>query len=169
MQPFFTVLLAVALMVLPTSAADAQSALEKSRRDEIALVPKNDPDMAAAFRKARSTLDGFLAKVRNPRPSITAYAVKIPIREGEQTEYFWISRFTQRDGRLIGRIDNTPRLVHKVKEGEEINFKPSDVVDWLYVENNKMAGNFTACVIIKRDTPQDAENFKRHYGLTCEP
>ena len=163
------VLLAATLTALLGRPGHAQSTLEKSQRDEIALVPNDDPDMAAAFRKAKETLDGFLAKVHDPRPSITAYAVKIPIRDKDETEYFWISRFAQRDGRLIGRIDNTPRLVHNVKEGEEISFKPSDVVDWLYLENEKMVGNFTACVIIKHDTPQDAEAFKRHYGLTCEP
>jgi uncharacterized protein YegJ (DUF2314 family) len=169
MRSLSIVFIAAALTVLLRPGAHAQSTLEKSQRDEIALVPDNDPDMATAFRKARETLDGFLAKVRDPHPSITAYAVKIPVSDGGQREFFWISRFEQRGGRLIGRIDNTPRLVHNIKQGERITFKPSDVVDWLYLENGKMVGNFTACVIIKRDTPQDAEAFKRHYGLTCEP
>jgi uncharacterized protein YegJ (DUF2314 family) len=84
-------------------------------------------------------------------------------------ELFWISRFTQREGRLIGRIDNTLRIVRNVKERELISFKPSDVVDWLYRENGRIIANFTACAIVKHTPKEDAEEFKRHYGLTCEP
>ena len=159
----------LAALVWPPGRAPAQSTLEKSKRDEIAHVPRKNPDMEAAFRRAKETLDGFLAVVRNPRPTITSYAVKIPVRDRGGTEYFWIGRFVQRNGRLIGRIDNTPRMVHNVKEGDLISFKPSDVVDWLYRENGKMIGNFTACAIIKSDPPEQAEAFKQYYGLSCEP
>jgi uncharacterized protein YegJ (DUF2314 family) len=151
-----------------THAAD-DSILEKSKRDEIALVPDGNADMETAFRKARATLKDFLALVRVPRPSITNYAVKIGIPDRGETEFFWISRFTQQNGRLIGRIDNTPRLVRNVREGERISFKESDVVDWLYRENGRMIGNYTACGLIKNEPPQQAEAFKKEYGLSCDP
>jgi hypothetical protein len=37
------------------------SLMDKARRDDVAPVEKYDPDMAAAFRKARETLPIFLA------------------------------------------------------------------------------------------------------------
>lgn len=111
----------------------------------------------------------FLDLVREPRASITSYAVKIPVTDRCGRELFWISRFTQREGRLIGRIDNTLRIVRNVKERELISFKPSDVVDWLYRENGRIIANFTACAIVKHTPKEDVEEFKRHYGLTCEP
>jgi uncharacterized protein YegJ (DUF2314 family) len=70
---------------------------------------------------------------------------------------------------LIGRIDNTPRSVTNVREGQKISFEESDVVDWLYRENGKMVGNFTACALIKKETPKQAEAFKKEYGLNCDP
>jgi uncharacterized protein YegJ (DUF2314 family) len=144
------------------------SVLEKSKRDEIARVAPADPDMDAAFKKARATLKEFLALVRQPRETITNYAVKVGIPHREGTEYFWISRFIQEKDRLVGRIDNTPRMVRNVREGERISFKESDVVDWLYRENGKMVGNYTACALIKKEPPQQAEAFKKHYGLSCD-
>jgi uncharacterized protein YegJ (DUF2314 family) len=156
---------------LITAAAQAagESVLEKSKRDEIARVKTTDPDMNAAFRKAQKSLKEFLVLVRDPRPSITSYAVKIGILDRGATEYFWISRFVQQDGMLIGRIDNTPRSVTNVREGQKISFEESDVVDWLYRENGKMVGNFTACALIKKETPKQAEAFKKEYGLNCDP
>jgi uncharacterized protein YegJ (DUF2314 family) len=161
----------IALFSMSVTAADSanDSVLEKSKRDEIARVREDDANMAAAFHKARATLKEFLALVREPRPSITNYAVKIGIPDRKQKEFFWISRFTQEDGRLVGRIDNTPRLVRNIREGERISFEESDVVDWLYRENGKMIGNYTACALIKNETPQQAEAFKKEYGLNCDP
>lgn len=145
------------------------SVLEKSKRDEIARVADSDADMKAAFRRARATLKEFLALARSPRPTITSYAVKIGIPDRDEMEYFWISQFTQTNGRIVGRLANTPRIVRNVREGERISFKETDIVDWLYRENGKMVGNFTACALIKKETPQQAEAFKREYGLNCEP
>lgn len=151
------------------AVANGQSVLEKSKRDETVRLRRDDPDMEAAFRKARATLKEFLALARNPRPTITNYAVKIGISDRDQKEFFWISRFAQHDGQLVGRIDNTPRLVRNVREGERISFKESDVVDWLYRENGKMIGNYTACALIKKEPQQQAEAFKKEYGLSCDP
>ena len=163
---FLTVGFAAMSAIAP---AGGQSALEKARRDQVARVPRGDPEMEAAFRKAQSTLKEFLALVRTPRPSITSYAVKIGIPDRDDVEYFWISRFIQKDGRLTGRINNTPRLVRNVREGESISFKESDVVDWLYREDGKMIGNYTACVLIRKESKEQAEAFKRQYGLNCDP
>ena len=162
--------LAISLIVLTNAApVSAQSLLEKARRDQIARVPTADPEMETAFRKARATLKDFLVLVRTPRPSITNYAVKIGVPDRGETEYFWISRFIQKDGLLIGKIDNTPRFVRNVSEWQMLSFKESDVVDWLYREGEKMIGNYTACVLVKREPPIQAEAFKKQYGLDCEP
>jgi uncharacterized protein YegJ (DUF2314 family) len=161
--------LTVGLAALSAIApAGGQSVLERGRRDQVAHVPRGDPDMEAAFRKAQATLKEFLVLVRTPRPSITNYAVKIGIPDRDEVEYFWISRFIQKDGLLIGRIDNTPRSVRNVREGESIIFKESDVVDWLYREDGKMIGNYTACVLIRKEPKEQAEAFKQRYGLNCD-
>jgi uncharacterized protein YegJ (DUF2314 family) len=168
MHAIFLYIGAAILMVTGAHAAN-DSVLEKSKRDDIARVAPGDPDMEVAFTKAQATLKEFLVLVRNPRPSITNYAVKIGVPDRDEREYFWISRFTQQDGRLIGIIDNTPRLVRNVREGEMISFKETDVVDWLYRENGRMFGNYTACALLKKESSERAEAFKKKYGLNCDP
>ncbi len=156
----------LALSVMPVLAGD--SVVDRARRDEITAVPKGDPDMQAAFRKARETLGDFLALARAPRSSIDHMAVKVAIHDRGETEYFWISPFREKDGAFIGTINNTPRSVRNVQFGQTITFQTSDIVDWLYRENGKMIGNYTACVLLRQVPPSERKAFEREYGLDCD-
>jgi uncharacterized protein YegJ (DUF2314 family) len=147
----------------------SETFVERAQRDEISRVAKEDPDMAAAFRKARETLPEFLALARAPKPSIDHFAVKVGIPAGDTTEYFWISPFEPRDGKYTGRINNTPRLAKTVQFGQIIEFSEGEIVDWLYNEDGKMRGNFTACVLLKREPPAQREAAKKEFGLSCDP
>jgi len=149
---------------------NAATLVERTRRDEISTVRKDDPDMAAAYRKAKDTLPEFLALARAPRPTITQLAVKIGIpASDDRTEYFWLSPFEPRGGKYAGRINNTPRMAKTVKYGEVIEFSEDEIVDWLYTEDSKMHGNFTACALLKHEPPDQAEALKRDVGLSCDP
>jgi len=163
---FATVIALLAASIVP---AAAEGILEKAKRDEVALVPRDDPEMAEAMRKARDALPGFLALARAPRSSMSGFAVKVAVRgPGTDNEYFWIASFKEQDGRFTGRINNTPRMVKTVKAGQTFAFTEDEIVDWLYLDNGKMKGNYTACVLLKRE-PGQAEAFKKQFGLECEP
>ena len=56
-------------LFLCSERADAQTILNKAERDETIVIPKDDPDMATAMRKARTTLPNFLALARAPMRS----------------------------------------------------------------------------------------------------
>jgi uncharacterized protein YegJ (DUF2314 family) len=142
--------------------------MDKARRDDVALVEKNDPDMAAAFRKARETLPEFLALARAPRPTATNLAVKIAIPAGDDDEYFWVAQFAPRGDKYGGRINNTPRAAKQVKLGQVVEISEAEIVDWLYMEGGKMRGNFTACALLKREPPDQLEAMKKQYGLSCD-
>ena len=55
-----------------------------------------------------------------------------------------------------------------MKFGQVIEFSESEIVDWLYTENGKMIGNFTACALLKREPPDQLEAMKKQYGLSCD-
>jgi uncharacterized protein YegJ (DUF2314 family) len=146
----------------------AETFMEKTQRDELSWVPRNDPDMAAAMRKARATLPEFLALSRAPRPSTTGFSVKVAVHDGSNTEYFWITPFKEQDGRFNGSINNTPRVVKTVKFGQSFDFSEGEIVDWLYVDGGRMKGNYTVCVILKREPKEQAEAAKKRFGLECD-
>src|SRR5215470_4459086 len=144
------------------------SLMDKAKRDEVVTFKKGDPDMAAAFRKARETLPEFLALVRARQMTVTKLAVKIPIPAGDDDEYFWLTEIGQHGDTYVGRINNTPRAAKQVKFGQVIQFSESEIVDWLYMEDGRMRGNFTACAMLKREPPDQLEAMKKKYGLSCE-
>ena len=164
--------LVAAVLVLVAGGAGAETVLERAKRDAIELVARDDPDMAAAMRKARATLPGFLALARVPPPWVTSLAVKVAISgDNDAREFFWITPFQQRGAKFSGRINNTPRLVKTVKLGQIIAFSQDEIVDWTYHDSDsgKTEGNFTACALLKRDPPDQAEAFKKQFGLSCDP
>src|SRR5262245_23570605 len=90
----FTAALAAQLCGSPVMA---ETFMEKSERDELSWVRKNDPDMAEAIRTARASLPEFLALAHAPRPSTTSFAVKVAVHDGSNTEYFWITPFKEQN------------------------------------------------------------------------
>jgi uncharacterized protein YegJ (DUF2314 family) len=149
----------------PTSA---QTITQKAERDELAIVAKSDPVMAAAMGKARQTLPDFLELAAAPKPGMEGFAVKVAIREGDDAEYFWITPFTDKDGAFSGAINNTPRSVRSVKLGQTITFGQSEIVDWMYMDGNAMKGNYTACALLKSAPKQQQDEFKKRFGLDCD-
>lgn len=148
----------------------AKDLVEKSRRDEIVRMSDDDPAMAQAFRKAKATLDQFLKIAASPPPNATSFAVKIAISDDKETEYFWILPFTRTGESFKGKLNNTPHLVRHVSEGQEIQFKKSEIVDWTYVDRSarRTYGNFTACALLTQEAPEEAAKFRKHYGLECD-
>jgi uncharacterized protein YegJ (DUF2314 family) len=166
-----TILALAALLAAPagTGVTRADSVTERARRDEIVTAPNNDPEMAEAFRKARAQLPDFLKLARAPGPGMSHFALKVKITDGRRDEYFWIAPFAEAENGFAGRVNNKPRLVHTVKEGQRITFAVGDIYDWLFVDRGQMKGNFTACVLLRREPPAEADELRKQIGLTCEP
>ncbi len=162
----------IAGLVLQLACAGAlgQTTVEKAQRDELAFVPKDDPTMARALDKARSSLDQFLELLRAAPPHVQSPAVKVGISAGDQVEYFWIAKVVQSGAKFLGLITNQPRVVKTVRMGQSYEFGRSQIVDWMYVDarTNKMIGNYTACALLTREPPDQAAAFKRQYGLDCD-
>jgi uncharacterized protein YegJ (DUF2314 family) len=149
---------ALALLAVACSAAEvsAQGVLERIERDELAVIEESDPIMVAAIRKGRQTLPDFLKLSRAPGPSMSDFAVKVAVRAGDQFEYFWITNFENTDGQFSGRLDNIPRWAKHLKAGDIISFKQNEIVDWLYIQDGRMVGNFTFCALMQRENRREA-------------
>jgi uncharacterized protein YegJ (DUF2314 family) len=154
----------------PVTIAIGQTIVERAASDEIAYMGREEKAMKEAFLKASATLGEFLSVAASPRPGTSGYALKVAISDGRNTEYFWVNGFSREGERFTGVLNNEPRLVKKHKLGERIEFTRAQVADWTYIDgaNKRMVGNFTACALLTKEPPAQAEEFKRRYGLLCE-
>jgi uncharacterized protein YegJ (DUF2314 family) len=165
----YAVLLSAGLAAgLHPRPAHAQTITQNAEHDELAIVAKKDPAMAKAMTKARQTLPDFLSTAAAPKPGMEGFAVKVAIHDGDNVEYFWITPFTSTDGKFSGEINNKPRSVRSVKLGQTITFEQSEIVDWTYMDGDKMKGNYTACALLESASKQEAEEFKQRFGLDCD-
>ena len=170
------VIAAASSLLLLCGTASAQTALDRARRDEIVSVPTGDAAMEAAFAKARATLDGFLALLDKPPPNTDVYTVKLRIVDpgNKAVEFFWVGDLDRTGDVFSGRIDNTPRSVTNVREGQVVRFTRAEIYDWMYVDYNfinakrRMVGNFTLCALLTREKPEEADAVKRETGLVCD-
>jgi uncharacterized protein YegJ (DUF2314 family) len=165
---YLPVLLALAAG-LPLAQGAAPS--ERASNDEITYMASEEPAMREAFRQAAATLDEFLAAAARPRPGTGNYALKVAVSDRRNTEYFWVADFARKGEGFTGVLSNEPRLVRKYKNGQRFTFSRKQIVDWMYIDESqtppRMMGNFTACALLTKEPPAEAEAFKKQYGLLC--
>ena len=106
------------VLTLSWSVTPAQTVIDRARSDQVEIVPDEDVLMEQAFLKARAGLDQFLEMAESPPLGTVAWSLNVPVRDGEEVEYFWIGPFERTGSQFSGTIDNVPRLVRNVAEGQ---------------------------------------------------
>jgi uncharacterized protein YegJ (DUF2314 family) len=165
-----SVITAASILISISFAACGQSVSDRAKNDQVTYVQDGDPAMNRAFEKARATLDEFFALAKSPRAGTEAYAIKVAVTDGKNTEYFWVNEFDFDGDEMSGVLNNEPENVRKYRLGERFTFKRADVVDWTYMEPaaRRMHGNYTACALLTHEDPAEAEEFRQQYGLRCD-
>jgi uncharacterized protein YegJ (DUF2314 family) len=143
-------------------------------------VPLNDQAVADASQKAIAHLDDFLVKLANPPSGTYRYAVKLGIIDQgsgyaitrdvglDKVEFFWMIDITKTPAGYVGTLSNTPELVAHVATGQRIPFTRADIFDWLYIDNGKRVGNYTACPVLEAGPVADLKQYEAETGATCD-
>ncbi|MGI1680053.1 MAG: DUF2314 domain-containing protein [Cellvibrionaceae bacterium] len=143
---------------------------KNATKDTLAINAGKDKEMQKAFEQARKTLKNFLDIAETQPEDTQGYSLKIGIIEDEITEFFWVYPFEKTEEGFSARINNQPKMIDSVFKGEIVNFTRGQIVDWTYdnKETETLHGNFTGCVEVKREAPDNAEQFMKLYGLNCD-
>lgn len=137
-------------------------------QDKVVTIATADPRLVAAKARAVATLDGFLDVALSHRAGTSKHAIKLAIADRGETEVFWLNDIQREaNGRLSARIDNTPTLVKTVKLGQRLEFGRGDIVDWMYVQNGRMVGNHTICVLLNETTEPKLSEIVQRFGTDC--
>lgn len=159
----------VAISFFFPSSALAQTVVQKVKADDLKFMDDDAPAMRKAFALARATLDDFLKKAKAPAAKTSAYAIKVRIRDGKMSEYFWVIDFKQDEKTFSGVLSNEPRIVKNLRLGQTYRFNRDQIVDWVYLdEKGHMRGNFTMCALLTTEPPEQALAARKHFGLRCD-
>src|SRR5438128_2111822 len=111
---------------------------KKYPEDKVISVAGDDPRMNAAVEKARSTVSTFIAALKARKAGQSGFSVKMAFSDGKHTEHMWLTPVSY-DGRTFhGTVNNEPKNVKGVNMGQKAEVEPSNISDWMYVENRKL-------------------------------
>ena len=114
--------------------------------------------------RARSEVDSFVAELA--KGDGEDFAVKAPIRDGDNVEHFWLSDVVYRDGEFQGTIGNDPGIVTNVTFGQSWTIKKAEISDWMFMRGGKMYGNYTMRPLLKTMPAEEAEQYR---SMLAEP
>ena len=138
-----TALALLSLLLLVLVCCSEQSS------DPVTEVEFDDMEMDSAIDQAQSSLAEFIERLQNPRPTDESFSVKTVISDGEKAERLWVTDVSYSGGEFIGTINEYPQVVRNVKFGQQFNVPVTEIIDWMYVDDDKLVGNFTLRVLLK--------------------
>jgi uncharacterized protein YegJ (DUF2314 family) len=155
------------LFVLLILAATQLAVAQARDESEVVMVGSSDPDMRNAIRAARAELDSFLKLAAEPPPGTSGFKLKVMVKDGSDTEHFWVIPFRTVDDGFIGTLANDPRVVKNVRAGQAIKFSRNEVSDWGYVRYGRQVGSYTVCVLFKKMPAEQADYYRKNHGFDC--
>ena len=123
------------------------------------MVSGEDPEMNSAIAQARSTVDTFITSLQNPGQNQTYFSIKAKIVDGEHSEHMWLYDVGFDGNQFQGKIGNNPLNVKNVSPGDDRVLGPSEISDWMIVEDNTLVGGYTIRVIRNRLSDEDRKKF----------
>ncbi len=128
----------------------------------------DDPELAAATGRARSTLGEFISALSDPRPGQVYFSIKAPFTEGEHTEHMWLDDVRYEQGVFLGKVGNEPAFIRNPALGDEVRVAEGDISDWMIVESGRLLGGYTVRLERDRMSPQERREFDASVPFSFE-
>jgi len=126
----------------PSTGADG-ARVPESEKGNFAALKADDPEVAAAKKKAQESLDSFISKY-NSKDLYKAKMVKFPMPVKGQTEHIWMDVSEIKDGTFIGTLANDSFYDPQLKVGAPVSVHRNDVEDWMLMDRkDNMEGGFS--------------------------
>ncbi|WP_179611796.1 YegJ family protein [Rhizobium leguminosarum] len=165
-------MLGLSVLIIPTELALAT--------DNVQLIAPGDPAMAKAHEKSKSELDGFLEKLRNPPAGTENYSIKLGFTDkakgvalttdqmAPNVEFMWVYQIKASGDHFTALLSDTPEYIRNIKPDDRVEFAKSDIFDWMYTENGKVKGNYTACPLLLAGPKEQLDQYREIYGIVCD-
>ncbi|RWX13763.1 DUF2314 domain-containing protein [Rhizobium hidalgonense] len=167
-------MLGLSILLIPTEFALADD------NPNVQMIAPGDPAMAKAHEKSKRQLDGFLEKLRSPPPGTENYSIKLGFTDKAEgvalttdqmapnVEFMWVYQIEASGDHFTALLGDTPEYIHNIKLDARVEFEKSDIFDWMYIENGKVKGNYTACPLLLAGPKEQLEQYREIYGIVCE-
>lgn len=133
------------------------------------VLPGDQPRIADAGARARASLDVFNRYLARAARGEVVADLKVIFVKGGTREHMWVTGVTLENGRYHGRLASMPVRVRGVALGDRVWVWPSDVEDWVVVEDGMMIGGFTVMELRRSLPPKQRQQHDRAAGYRFPP
>jgi uncharacterized protein YegJ (DUF2314 family) len=157
------ILICFCVVSLFSGCGRGERVVHREGEPDVVKVDSDDAEMNAAISQARQTTDVFLRVLAAPRSNQTDFSAKrpYPTKDGSSKEHIWISQLSY-DGKLLhGKISDDPVNIPNLKIDDAVSFSPSELSDWMYLEDGKIVGGYTIRVLRKHMSAQEGADFDK--------
>jgi uncharacterized protein YegJ (DUF2314 family) len=143
--------------------------------EKVFRANSQDPDMVAAFEKARQTFKYFWRELswdyRRIVPALDRTSVKVVFTQKVKrakkplVEYMWINHINFDGEKITGVLINEPNKLTNVHEGDYVEIMPDEVCDWLFAANKRAHGGFTIQAIRTELSTKERAKHDKAWGL----
>ena len=169
----------VAVIVLSSAAyltmqfrAPGALSVDRPNQPPIQLVPEDDAVIEAATARARATIDTLLAALARTQSPPKQAQLKVRIEDEGVVEHVWLVDLRYQGGMIYGALGNEPLQLENWRLGDAAMVDPSEITDWLLIDENGLQGGYTLRASRERMTPQERErfdaDFATHFGVAPE-
>ena len=108
-----------------------------------------DAELRAAIDQGRASIRMFLEAFTKPAEKQNSWRVKIAFVKEGVVEHLWLASLNLNGAKPTGIIASPPRR-HDLKLNQQVEFDPSQLCDWMYVEDGELVGGFTTRLLHRR-------------------
>jgi uncharacterized protein YegJ (DUF2314 family) len=109
-----------------------------------------DLEIGNAIDEAKFRLAEFIRTLRDQEPNQSGFAILVPYEGSLRTEVLWVDGLRYDGLTFSGYIASPPNSVPNLRLGSPVTVQPDIVIDWQYVEDGKVVGDFIGAVIKRR-------------------
>lgn len=114
----------------------------------------DDEGMEAAIDAAKLSFWKFLDAFLEPEEGQEAFLLKVVFLADDQVEHIWVADLEIDGVGFRGVVANEPTLP-SLRFKQEVEFEPSRITDWMFIDNGKLVGGYTTRLIRERMSPEE--------------
>jgi uncharacterized protein YegJ (DUF2314 family) len=146
-------------------------------KSQVFMFDNSDPEMRAAYARARDTFRLFWREVARDRrriiPALNLAAVKAPFSDPKkrgakgdpEVEHMWLSDVDYDGETVSGELVNAPNKLKTIKQGDTLSVPVGGLSDWMYVLNDIVFGGFSVNLLRARMSAKERKNHDAAWGL----
>jgi uncharacterized protein YegJ (DUF2314 family) len=124
----------------------------------VSQIRSDDADMRRAISEARANFGHFLERLRNPGTQDADFGIKVAIEHEGEVENIWVSDVRVEGDMVEGTIANDPMHI-PFRLGDPWRGRFEQVVDWTFLSDGRMQGNFSLRAMLPRMPKRQRQQF----------